>query len=85
MHHGGKEELVVDQPGHALAALVELNLHGILIQVRHNTTTMTLTASRGANESWSQSLTWPMSLMHDAIRDLLCEEKGTTVTSPTRV
>lgn len=85
MHHGGKEELVVDQPGHALAALVELNLHRILIQVRHNTTTMTLTASHGANvcESWSQSLTWPMSLMHDAIRDLLCEEKGTT--EPTRV
>lgn len=53
-------------------------------RVRHNTTTMTVTASHGANvcDSRSQSLTWPMSLMHDAIRELLCEEKGTAVTSP---
>ncbi|KAG7234836.1 hypothetical protein INR49_003917 [Caranx melampygus] len=53
VNHGGEEELILNQPGQALAALVKLNLHCILIPDQTTTDKSTKPAAEFSEETFS--------------------------------
>lgn len=75
MHHGCEEERVLDQLGQALATLIKLSLHHILIsgQIVYQITDRSYTAWSGTDikQQMVSILTWPMSLINDFIKDSL--------------